>query len=68
MTIKYRPDIDGLRAISVLAVIFCPVIINIFNNRFLSCGFLGLDIFRIYPRTVFCYNYIKSRCVVNNKD
>jgi hypothetical protein len=28
----------------------------------------GNNIFRIYPHTVFCNNYIKNRCVANNKD
>ncbi len=36
----YRPEIDGLRAFAVLAVI-----INHFNNDFLPSGYLGVDIF-----------------------
>ncbi len=37
---KYRPEIDGLRAFAVVAVI-----INHFNKDILSSGFLGVDIF-----------------------
>ena len=36
----YRPEIDGLRAFAVIAVI-----INHFDQQFLSNGFLGVDIF-----------------------
>jgi peptidoglycan/LPS O-acetylase OafA/YrhL len=36
----YRPEIDGLRAVAIVAVI-C----NHFNNRVLPGGFLGVDIF-----------------------
>jgi len=37
---KYRPEIDGLRAFSVVAVI-----INHFNKDLLPSGYLGVDIF-----------------------
>ncbi len=40
LIIKYRPELDGLRA---LAVIF--VIINHFNKQILPSGYLGVDIF-----------------------
>jgi peptidoglycan/LPS O-acetylase OafA/YrhL len=36
----YRPEIDGLRAVAVVAVL-----INHLNQRFLPGGFLGVDIF-----------------------
>lgn len=36
----YRPEIDGLRALAVIAVIF-----NHFNKELLPGGFLGVDIF-----------------------
>jgi peptidoglycan/LPS O-acetylase OafA/YrhL len=36
----YRPDIDGLRAVAVAAVI-----VNHFQHRFLAGGYLGVDIF-----------------------
>ena len=37
---KYRPEIDGLRAFAVVAVI-----INHFNQNLLPSGYLGVDIF-----------------------
>lgn len=37
---KYRPEIDGLRALAVIAVI-----INHFNKNLLPSGYLGVDIF-----------------------
>jgi peptidoglycan/LPS O-acetylase OafA/YrhL len=37
---KYRPEIDGLRALAVISVI-----INHFNNDLLPSGCLGVDIF-----------------------
>ena len=45
MKIKYRPDIDGLRAIAVISVIIYHSKIKIFNINFFSGGFLGVDIF-----------------------
>ena len=37
---RYRPEIDGLRAFAVIAVI-----INHFNKEILPNGYLGVDIF-----------------------
>ena len=37
---KYRPEIDGLRAIAVISVV-----INHFNKSILPNGYLGVDIF-----------------------
>ena len=39
-TSRYRPEIDGLRAFAVVAVI-----INHFNKDILPGGYLGVDIF-----------------------
>ena len=45
MKISYRPEIDGLRAISVLAVIIYHAKIYILGSVFLPGGYLGVDIF-----------------------
>lgn len=45
MKFKYRPEIDGLRAIAVLAVVIYHLEINYGNHHFLSGGFLGVDVF-----------------------
>ena len=45
MKISYRPDIDGLRAIAVISVIFYHADNSINNLKILSGGFVGVDIF-----------------------
>jgi len=45
MRLKYRPEIDGLRAIAVLFVIFFHAEISFFDKKFFSSGFIGVDIF-----------------------
>ena len=43
--LKYRKEIDGLRAIAVLGVIIYHVEFFFKDTKFLSGGFLGVDIF-----------------------
>ena len=45
MRLKYRPDIDGLRAIAVLSVVLYHAKFSILGINFLQGGFLGVDIF-----------------------
>jgi len=40
MHLKYRPDIDGLRAVAVLAVFFHHL-----NSNLVPGGYIGVDIF-----------------------
>ena len=40
MSLKYRPEIDGLRAIAVMVVIFFHAGFSVFSG-----GFVGVDVF-----------------------
>jgi peptidoglycan/LPS O-acetylase OafA/YrhL len=45
MKILYRPEIDGLRAISVFAVILYHADFILFGYPLFQGGFIGVDIF-----------------------
>jgi peptidoglycan/LPS O-acetylase OafA/YrhL len=45
MKINYRPEIDGLRAIAIIAVILYHLKITIFGLPLFKGGFIGVDIF-----------------------
>ena len=44
-TIKYQSNIDTLRGISILLVVIYHLKLDILNYKFLSGGYLGVDIF-----------------------
>ena len=43
--IKYRPELDGLRALAVLSVILYHAELSLFGHMVLPGGFLGVDVF-----------------------
>ena len=45
LKIQYRPEIDGLRAIAVISVIFYHAQITFFSQKIFVGGFIGVDIF-----------------------
>ena len=63
MKLKYRPEIDGLRAIAVFAVIFYHAEIFIFGINPFKGGFFGVDIFFVisgYLISLLILNEIKT--------
>ena len=45
MNLNYRPEIDGLRALAVISVIFYHTQLILFDNEIFKGGFIGVDIF-----------------------
>ena len=61
--IVYRPEIDGQRALAVLAVIIYHAKINIFGDIVLTGGYIGVDIFFVisgYLITSIILNDLKN--------
>ena len=52
---RYRPEIDGLRAFAVVAVI-----VNHFNKEILPNGYLGVDIFFVISGFVITSSLIRD--------
>ena len=53
---NYRVEIDGLRAVAVIAVIM-----NHFNKQFLESGYLGVDIFFVISGFVITSSLSKKK-------
>lgn len=60
MHLKYRPDIDGLRALAVISVIVYHL-----NNRWLPGGFIGVDVFFVISG--FLITKIIYREIISNQ-
>lgn len=45
MSIKYRPEIDGLRALAVLVVVLYHAEFSLFGKTLFKGGFIGVDVF-----------------------
>jgi peptidoglycan/LPS O-acetylase OafA/YrhL len=56
-SVKYRPDIDGIRTIAVLSVVFCHAF-----PQYVPGGFIGVDIFFVIS------GYLISKIIINDLD
>jgi peptidoglycan/LPS O-acetylase OafA/YrhL len=66
MRITYRPEIDGLRAISVFAVILYHANFNLFGKNIFNGGFIGVDIFFVISGYLITTIILKEIYVTNN--
>ena len=65
MKINYRPEIDGLRAIAVLSVIFYHARLNIFDYNFFNGGYFGVDVFFVISG--YLINIWSQICILSPK-
>ena len=66
MKINYRPEIDGLRAIAVISVIFYHAQIELFNHKLFLGGFIGVDIFFVISGYLITSIILKELHVTGN--
>ena len=64
--IKYRPDIDGLRAISVISVLIYHADFDFNGIKILTGGFLGVDIFFVISGYLISSLILKEYQLNNN--
>ena len=70
MILKYKPEIDSLRAISVIAVIIYHAKIYLFGNLALQGGYFGVDIFFVISgyliTSIIYYDLIENKFSFKN--
>jgi peptidoglycan/LPS O-acetylase OafA/YrhL len=66
MKLVYRPEIDGLRAIAVVAVILYHAKITILGYQPFKGGFIGVDIFFVISGYLITTIILKEIYVTNN--
>ena len=66
MKLKYRPEIDGLRAIAVISIIFYHARLVLFGKNYFSGGFLGIDIFFVISGYLITYLILIDLLFKNN--
>jgi len=66
VNIKYRPEIDGLRAIAVVAVILYHAKITIFGHQPFKGGFIGVDIFFVISGYLITSIILKELATTGN--
>jgi peptidoglycan/LPS O-acetylase OafA/YrhL len=60
MIIKYRPEIDGMRAVAVLAVVIYHAQFFVADRLVLKGGYLGVDIFFVISGYLICSIIIRG--------
>ena len=66
MKIKYKPEIDGLRAIAVVAVILYHAKINLFGHELFEGGYIGVDIFFVISGYLITSIILKEMILTNS--
>ena len=65
----YRPDIDALRGVAVLSVLFYHAKFSFFNQELFIGGFLGVDIFFVLTgfliTTMLVSEFEENKTIIN---
>ena len=61
-SLKYRPEIDGLRALAIVLVVFYHAQILIYDRNYFLGGFIGVDVFFVLS------GYLISRVIFSEID